>query len=128
MTRVFAFRLNEDDPDEALVMETMENGQRDGWTLREMVVKAILEMNDRSFTPRPVSVNETLTTLTNILDQVTGLAAALQEANTQAGAVLNAARSIGVIPTAPISQDKPVSEALVASLRKASRPSKRLEG
>lgn len=72
MSKVISFRLDENNPRERLVLETIITHQLDGYSIRSIIVEAFLNQNDQSDESHQIiqdELNDTLFQFRQLLDQ-----------------------------------------------------------
>ncbi len=154
MSRVVSLRLDENDPDEAEALAILDRLTTEGHTVRTIVTQALLHAAGLQLAPRPdphsaligledvrqiitLAAQELATTVTASKAVIANDASALAETARETRAALAEAQQlitelqkVGTLATAaPTDQDeqKPISETLRASVRRAAKPGRRLE-
>jgi hypothetical protein len=72
MSKVISFRLDENNPRERLVLETIKTHQLDGYSIRSTIVEAFMYQNNQSDESHQrvlAELNDTLFQLRQMLDQ-----------------------------------------------------------
>lgn len=117
MSEVFSFRLSADDPNEAAALDILAELFEQGFELRLIVTDALIIARDRlPLRPRPP-------------DELRDIAAELRAALADVHALAERLQRNGAALAPPgqaSEQGQPVSEALIAGLRRATRPGRHL--
>jgi hypothetical protein len=124
-SHVIAFRLYEDNPDEAQALTLLNEAASNGWSTRKAIVFALLQAGNLGRPPEDHTADE--------------LRAALVEARSslqEARSLVEALRTVGVVPAqhdgqaaagASPDEDRPVSDTFQAAIKRAARSGRRLE-
>jgi hypothetical protein len=113
-SHVIAFRLNDDDPDEAQALALLVEAAKNDWSTRKAIVYALLQAGNLGRPPEDHTAED------------------LRQALVEARSLVEALRNVSAAPAQPNGQtapdeDRPVSETFTAAVKRSVRSGRRLE-